>query len=271
MVKTFSITVLFLLTVQHLMPVLSIIGGKTAPDFPFFVLVLRRNHRCGGTIVFRSTILTAANCLYDQEERRWALNREIFVFHGNFSTPNEWMGTTFAIERYEAHHLYRPHAYNKPSPFDIALIKLQGGLQQMNYRDSVLPICYRYNYKYGLFIGLGLVSQTLLLHAAELMETVLQRDEECGKYHRVQMNLNKQKQFCYSDPGRTYVCHGDIGGPLIASIRHHNTPCLLGISSYVAETCTNTQFPPVFTSVSAFGNWVYKKTRLFRSQYNPTT
>ena len=251
-----SVFTLFFLSTFLVFKVLGIIGGDYAPDVSFFVLVQRDANRCGGSIVSIDTVLTAANCLYDQQDRRWAFASEVSVFQGIFSTPYPWRGTSFSVKKYATHLLYQPRSYNFPALFDIALIKLRGRFELKSYNESVLNICQQTKYLYGHFMGLGLVNQTLQAPAMKLMETLLFRDDQCGGYHREGLSIIRNKQICYSNARGTHVCHGDVGGPLLVYKQRSNRFCLLGISSYVANDCTDIQFPPVFTLVPGFGNWI---------------
>ena len=212
-------------------------------------------NRCGGTIITADTILTAANCLYDLEKHRWASANEISVFQGNFSTPSPWRGTTLRARRYKVHENFVPN-YGFPQSYDIALIKLQTYLEFLSFSKSVLQVCHQANYQHARFIGLGLISELLRLPSNRLMETKLYRHETCGEYSRAGQPIDDSRQVCYNDPGRTYVCHGDVGGPLLVHKRRHNLTCILGISSYVAKTCTDARFPPIFTSATVFSRWV---------------
>ena len=239
--------------------VMGIIGGDYAPDLPFFVLVLRGRNRCGGSIVSIDAVLTAANCLFDEQERRWAFSYELSVFQGNFSTPHRWKGTSFAVERFSTHRQYQPNFNHFPAPFDIALIKLRERFQVTSYKASVLQICHETKYLYGRFIGLGLVNQTLQAPAMNLMETLLFRDEQCGVCQREGLSIDETKQICYSNAHGAYVCHGDVGGPLLVYKRRSNRYCILGISSYVSTDCTDTRFPAVFTLAPSFGNWIRER------------
>ena len=259
-------TLFFLSSFNQVFQVVGIIRGNYAPDLPFFVLVLRGDNICGGSIVSIDAVLTAANCLFDQQERRWAFTYELSVFQGALSAPYPWKGKNFPIEKYATHQLYQPHIYNFPAVFDIALIKLRGRLELKSYNESVLNICYRSKYWYGRFVGLGLVNQTLQAPAMSLMETLLFRDEQCGVYQREGLSIDETKQICYSDiHGGTYACHGDIGGPLLVYKQRSNRFCLLGISSYVATDCTDMRFPPIFTLASGFGSWIRKRVRSWSS------
>ena len=72
--------------------VYGMIGDRSAAEiYPFFVLVMKIEQQYGGTKIAPNAVLTAANCLYENENRRWALAKRIRNLHGNFCNKKlEW-------------------------------------------------------------------------------------------------------------------------------------------------------------------------------------
>ena len=66
----------------------AIIGGVVAKHYPFFVLIKTVNSRCGGTLISRDSVLTAAHCLFNRPEQRWMKYEEVFVIRSNFTNPD---------------------------------------------------------------------------------------------------------------------------------------------------------------------------------------
>ena len=252
--------------ILHVVPVLGIIGGEIAADYPFFVLVLRGQTRCGGTIVSKGAVLTAAHCLYNQEENRWSRPNEISVFRGDFSTPNHWKGTTVSVRNYVYNNFYYRDYYDAPANFDMALIRLSKSAETLNLEKSILSVCKRPSYRVlhtGVFVGLGLVNETLTEQSlpSQLMEATMLLDESCGNYFRAGVSIDDTRQLCYNGVHGAYVCYGDSGGPIVYKPKG-KVACLIGISSVVDSNCTNPRWPAVFTSARALRPWVLRKIDL---------
>ena len=152
----------------------AIIRGGKAEYYRFFALVIRENHRCGGAIVAIDVVITAAHCLYNPEERRWASTEELRVLHGNFSNPKNWNGVLYGVQFFKHHANYNPVFYGLPTPFDIALIKLTRQIVHHHVGKTLITICTReVDCNFGVFIGLGVIKQYPAEAAEQLMDTVL--------------------------------------------------------------------------------------------------
>ena len=86
--------------------IFAIIGGIPASEYPFFVLIPKDNHICGGTILTPNIVITAAQCLYYETVHRWAYPPEVHVLYGNFSVPHEWWAKYYQAETYVVHEMY---------------------------------------------------------------------------------------------------------------------------------------------------------------------
>ena len=256
----------FLISIVQVFPSLSIIGGEIATNYPFFVLVLRGQNRCGGTIISKGAVLTAAHCLYNQEESRWAKRQEIFVFRGDFSTPNQWKGNSIAVRNYVLNSLYNRDSYDLPANFDMALLRLARSSKALRLENSILPICKqpsRNVLQSGIFIGLGLVDEPRpkLSLPRQLMEANMLRDESCGSFSRMGVSIDNLRQLCYIGVNGAFICQGDSGGPIVYKT-NDKVACLIGISSFFDNNCTNPERPAVFTSAAVLRAWVRRKVNL---------
>ena len=67
------------------------IPREASEPYPFYVLVPKEGEQtCGGVVVGRDIVATAASCLYYEKKQRWAFISEVYVLHGNFSVARDW-------------------------------------------------------------------------------------------------------------------------------------------------------------------------------------
>ena len=242
---------------------LAIIGGRPAQDYPFFALVHRGNHRCGGTVVAKDVVITAAHCLYVHTELRWATALEVYVLHGYLSRADSWDLRYHSCNTYTVHFRYDPVSAKNRGLYDAALIKLEDEVHIRNASiRTIIKVCRIDNdkwkkHKFGIGIGLGLTHENPVQKANNLMEAVFERidcsdfgvkaEESCG-------------QYCYISPYGSLMTKGDFGGPIIYRTRDKGffNICLIGISSFPAYSRSKNFLTNIFTSAGILRPWVNK-------------
>ena len=236
-----------------------IIGGQPAPDYPFFVMVNRGFHQCGGTLVRLDAVLTAAHCLYFGAENRWASPLEVYILHGDFSSPNNWRVRYHSCERYWVHFMYEASRKGPRNPYDAAVIKLEDQvLQRSSSQHAILPFCsqddQKWGKKLGFAIGLGLIKGTPFSRAERLMETTLQKID-C---QRLGFN-NKSRIFpgnyCYHFSEKSSLSDGDFSEPMVFKKRGIAV-CLMGSSSFTSYCHTEGFFTTIFTPAVNLKYWL---------------
>ncbi|XP_069479703.1 ovochymase-2 [Ambystoma mexicanum] len=232
-----------------------IVGGEEAEPFswPWQVsLQLADSHICGGTIIKKHWVITAAHCFKERDQYN-----DMWVAIAGAHDISE---TGHHQERLVKKIILYPK-YNKTSTdYDIALLLLD---KPFEFDDYVLPICLPEAGAMVLYSSLCVVTGWGALHEEGAISTKLQQvvtpvvhQEECVAQYQNNDNIITETMFCAGYPGHTGIdsCTGDSGGPLVCSQEDPTEYTLHGITSW-GYGCGNTQ-PGVYTNVSSFIDWI---------------
>lgn len=217
-----------------------IVGGlKASEHWPWMAAIYFRDQKlsnklqCGGSIVHKKYILTAAHCLFSKEqiERK---PKEVIVKLGLMDVKNHSSLQEFEIERIHIHPLYPRTAI---LDYDMALLELKRPIQ---FNAMVRPICLPPRelpekstlYKSGenaIATGWGHSGVMQKFEDVEgipedhLKEIVLpiQPIDKCNetiKNNNLMQDVFTERMFCAGDGGGgNDTCKGDSGGPLMQS------------------------------------------------------
>ncbi|KAM8960461.1 serine protease 57-like [Pelodytes ibericus] len=224
-----------------------ILGGHEArPHSRPYMASLRngRGHYCGGALIQRKWVLTAAHCMDNR------LVKSVLVVLGahELAAPDSFV-QVFSVQKSIPHPKYNRTFFQN----DILLLKLNASavinaavrpirLPCLNSAIATSTSC--------LCVGWGHVSD-LRIKPLALMETdvsMISR-ETCGKF----WNHIFESMLCTATAGKIKgSCRGDSGGPLVCRNR------VEGVVSYSGKYCGDPLTPDVYTRVSFFVPWIWK-------------
>ncbi|KAI0218613.1 Ovochymase-2 [Lamellibrachia satsuma] len=228
-----------------------IVGGTEAKEhsWPWQISIVRLGlgHICGGSILDKRWILTAAHCV---EGKKASLLRVVVGEHNCYKSEGTEM--VLEVERFFRHPRFVSTQYNN----DIALIRLKVSLE---YRREVAPVCLPdADISPGtvcVTTGWGLTKGTGDGNVLRQVLAPIVATETCngtGWWH----NHITDAMVCagYEDGARG-ACNGDSGGPLVCrSVNGHWT--LHGITSWVKRGCKARSRPSVYARVRKFVSWI---------------
>ena len=219
---------------------------------------------CGGTVVARKAILTAAHCLFWESDHRWASSAEIYILHGAVSIPNYWSLKYHAIESFAVHYNYNPQSNAGRGLFDVALIKPVDKMRVGTFfQKSIIPLCRVDGGKWkklrtGVAIGLGLIDENPSSRPQALIETVLERI--FWTKEDFDIDLHPIAQYCYGSSTGSALTEGDFGGPLVFK-RGRRASCLIGVASFTLYSQPRGYIANIFTQAGFLKPWVRRVIR----------
>uniref|UniRef100_A0A674KE18 Peptidase S1 domain-containing protein n=1 Tax=Terrapene triunguis TaxID=2587831 RepID=A0A674KE18_9SAUR len=226
-----------------------IIGGYiVAPHSSKYLVSLKRKtgfHFCGGSLVSRSWVLTAAHC-------KTEINQMMIVRLSLYTQP------------YAHHHLFPPLCFStvsNDSPLGVSE-QLNRPLVH-NAFVSIVPLpqqgavvregrfCQVSGWGYTTPMG-GTASDTLRSVRLPIISS-----GKCNSTASYAGYITKNMICAGFHTGGKDACQGDSGGPLVCEGR------VFGIVSW-GNSCASPRYPGVYTAVANFQKWIYKT--IFRRQ-----
>uniref|UniRef100_A0AB38ZE71 Venom S1 protease 9 n=1 Tax=Ectomocoris sp. TaxID=3104572 RepID=A0AB38ZE71_9HEMI len=212
-----------------------IIGGEEAKknEWPMIAeFSVEGNHFCGGTLITKRHVITAAHCGFFPKSLDPLPYERIDVYLGAHEVSGERAfegARMYAIEEFRAHPKY--HFIGKR--FDIAVVLLDDVVDSQN--GNAVPACFpvRADYKDGdevNTLGWGAMSYGAEEGASTLMKVKLKivAHAECKKFYLL---YDQTTQICMYAPNKD-ACQGDSGGPHLYRDPETNRYTLVGATSY---------------------------------------
>ncbi|XP_011867927.1 PREDICTED: chymotrypsin-1-like [Vollenhovia emeryi] len=222
-------------------------------DYPHCISMrMNGNHMCGGSLIDKQYVLTAAHCLVSLKQNP-SLLKSVTVFTG--TTYLNSGGQAHKIANVWYHESYDPNFPSGRGPYDIGLIKLaapvQFGPTQQPIKLPTRNIAKDDSVTIAAWGSTGfrkaIHNNLQKLHAKAMLPDL------CQQYHKNSMPIHSSNEFCTLITYGTGLCNGDSGSGLIrdtdntiVGLVSGGRPCALG-------------YPDVYTNVYSYISWIKQK------------
>lgn len=219
---------------------------STIEEFPYTVsLEFDSNFRCGGSILSSNLIVTAAHCINKTHGPSYYQVRA-------GSSHVEKNGSVHWIRDY---HLHNQLISNSSLlGYDLAVLRLENAIELDNKTKRSISLADGIQVVGSIATAsgwgslrnrMGPTPDHLMSVDLKIVDTKVCNDSW--------MRINEsyfllEGEICASDEIQS-ICFGDSGGPLVVNLT------LVGITS-LANNCTSTPIPNIFTDAVFFRNWI---------------
>ena len=212
---------------------------------------------CGGTVISRTAVLTAAHCVAHSDPR------DLAVGTGRRALSDERNGETIGVRGIQVHPDYRGVGRSdlavltlkRPTSAPPAQLPADSADAGMTAPGSVLSVA-----GWGAMTPSGHDPGSDVLMEAD--EIALEKGS-CKRAYRAK--FKQRDQICTRGPQigsgqNASSCYGDSGGPLVADTTHGRV--LVGVVSYGGDRCGDPRFPTVYARVASKLGWIYRAAGL---------
>jgi len=245
-----------------------VIGGQNAKpnEFPWQVQVRWLGGLCGGSILHKNWIVTAAHCVANPTRK--AKKDQVKVVVGAHRTDYDWITVPepgrkdMSVAEIIINVDYNPSA--SPPVDDIALLRLTTSL---TWSNEVNPVCMPSTdvsadgHRDCLLSGWGQMKagvetggpNTQLPDYLQYAKVPVLKDSRCTRFWGRNV---VDSVVCAGVPGRKSGCSGDSGGPLVCKDAVNSAYYLVGAASYVGGQVCETA-PTIYTNIYYYRKWIH--------------
>jgi len=236
-----------------------IIGGKVAPAARWrstvgLLFAMQRDnyeaHFCGGTLVDRRFVLTAAHCV------DFLRPKDLQILAGTASLAEG--GTRFNVEKIIVHPMWDSRRFD----FDIALVKVTEPIKDVRLsrlikREEEVALVPRYTLSF--VAGWGNTGPAPPEFPRELHQVKVETQARalCNRALSYRGNVTARMVCAGFPEGGKDACSGDSGGPLTAKDESGAWRLQFGIVSW-GIGCAEPNYFGVYTRLAVLSAWVEK-------------
>ncbi|RWS30351.1 Trypsin-like protein [Leptotrombidium deliense] len=248
---------------QHIIRNSKVVGGNDTYDgeFPWTVSVRRNGaHHCGGVIINRRWVLTAAHCVQNKLVKSYQIRIGEYHLH-----RHDYHSKDYALDKIIIHENYQGiiKATNSNTA-DIALLRTSSDLSLNEY---AWPVCFpnedqSFAGEDAVVVGWGKVSEKSDFYSEKLQKAKIAVVDNvvCQQWFRMagrEMNIRENIICAGYRQGGKDACHGDSGGPLLYKM--NDKWSVIGVVS-TGIGCARPLLPGLYSRVSYYKKWIEKHT-----------
>lgn len=239
-----------------------VVGGLSANplDFPWQVGIRSSQGFCGGSLIGKKWILSAAHCFNEITAQDGSV---LPGFSASVSLANDTgaaLGQSRKVKKIRLHPKYI-NSEELGYPNDVAVLELEAGLDTeidklMLLADRSVDNLFRQDNSCSTVVGWGLLDENSETISSVLKQVSLPVVDQSSCEISYPNNNISDAQLCagYRQGGKD-SCSGDSGGPLV--IRGGPTGWIqVGVVSW-GEGCARPNKYGVYTKVSKYYEWIH--------------